>query len=192
MTLFGCSNTDTLDISDNEVADVELVEDDSEEGTIDSSLYSEVFPSIEDVYHEKMNVLTNEQASDIELVDIDGEVSYLSDYNTDNVVLAFVASWCGPCNDMLPVFSEYNKVSEDVELLLVTNFDSDEDYQNYALGAKGMGVDVYKAIDFQQEDYMVNSVPQINFIDKNGVIQVIDGGFTEAETLLKYTEASFE
>lgn len=168
--------------------EIELVDKGSTEQVND---YVRLHPELDESYREKMNELTNTEAVDFTMVDVDGQKTRFSDYTTENIIVAFVASWCGPCNYMLPVYSEFNSLEDTPELILVAPFDSGDDFKNLAIAAAPLGLTVYMPEDFAPDDYMINTVPQVTFIDKEGAIQIISGGQLELETLVDYANNSF-
>lgn len=153
--------------------------------------YIDLYPWIEEPYQEKMHQLTGGKASNFQMKNLEGEEFEFHDYLGEDIVLAFIASWCGPCNEMLSIFSDFNQSGSSANVLMVTAFDEEEDFRQYATASRAMGVELYQAIDFNQDDYLVNSVPQMNFINEDGIIQVIDGGYKELDMLVDYAKTSF-
>lgn len=186
--LTGCQNTEPEHVEDDSVTEAVM---DDVDGSIQTKEYLKKHPDIEDIYQEKMNLLTSTTAPDFKMTDINGVSYSLSDFEGDDTLVAFVASWCGPCNDMLPVLSEFNKNEENPEVIMVAAFDTEEEYEQFGVVSESMGVNLYMADDFEPEDYMLNSVPQFTYIDKQGEIQIISGGYKELETLIEYAESSF-
>ena len=65
-------------------------------------------------------------APDFSLKDVDGRVVHLSDYKGKVVVLDFWATWCGPCKEEVPWFSEFERKNKD-RGFAVLGVDMDDD-----------------------------------------------------------------
>lgn len=100
--------------------------------------------------------------------------------NKDVVVIDFWASWCPPCRESLPVLLKVTKgfKNEHVVFYPINVGESLETVKEYLTKANldmVAGLDTDKKIS---QLYGVNGIPQTVIIDKNGVVQVLDVGYS--------------
>lgn len=194
----GCTNSNPIDDEVDDSTDVvEVATDDTKDDTKEVSNhfepeeYFEIHPDIDEMYHEKMDALTNTEASDFEMISTDGETYHFDDLKGEDTLIAFVASWCEPCNQMLPILSEFNEKEDNPEVIIVAAFDTAEDFKDLGVVTDSLGLDLYQTGEFEADDYMLNSVPQFTYVDKQGDIKIISGGQENIETLELYAKTSF-
>jgi len=97
------------------------------------------------------------------------------------VVLSFFASWCKPCQKEAPVLADIasNYVGQDVQLFFVNWGDSDNVAAEWL---KTYGVEANCLMDpfgANAKKFGVDSLPRTIIIDKNGIVQLIERGFSE-------------
>lgn len=111
----------------------------------------------------------------------DGKEFDLSKHkDKDVVVIDFWASWCPPCRESLPILTKVTKTfKNDHVVFYPVNVGEDlETVKGYLSKAN---LDVTAALDTDKavsKLYGVNGIPQTVIIDKNGVIQVLDVGYS--------------
>ena len=150
-------------------------------------------------------------APDFALVDRDGEVVSLADFQGTPLVLNAWATWCAPCVEELPLFQQISDEvnGEGVELgFLLLN--SGEAPDAAAEFLEGLEVTLPAAFDATREraavlevdetldvlrDYRVRGMPTTFFIDAGGVIQGVKVGLllpSEAVTFLESIGVSWQ
>jgi len=127
---------------------------------------------------------------DVELVDKDGNVAKISDYEGKFIVLNFFGVWCHFCMEEMPdlekVYSEYE--GDDFVILLVNATTTEKIGQEgvkkwYEEGGYTMPM-VMDLDGIALDTYPVSGFPTSYFINKEGkVLGALTGGLTE-ETLL--------
>lgn len=145
-------------------------------------------------------------ATDFTLLNDQGAAVSLSDFAGTPVVLNFWASWCAPCVEEIPFFSEVsatvnaNADTPELVFLLVNNSEDAGKALTFlreslasplpvALDAdkatrEALGLD--RTLDVVK-NYRVRGMPSTFFIDANGVIQAVKQGLlleSEAPALL--------
>lgn len=141
--------------------------------------------------------LVGKEAPTFKLALTDGKEFDLSKHkNKDVVVIDFWASWCPPCRESLPVLLKVTKNFKDNHVVFypINVGESLDTVKEYLTKAN---LDMVAALDSDKkisELYGVNGIPQTVIIDKNGVIQVLDVGYSsnmekritsDLETLVK-------
>ncbi len=100
--------------------------------------------------------------------------------NKDVVVLDFWASWCPPCRESLPIVTRVTKSFQGKHVVFYpVNVGEDvETVKGYLTKA---GIDAVAALDTDKKVsglYGVNGIPQTVIIDKNGIVQFLDVGYS--------------
>lgn len=123
----------------------------------------------------KLGVYKGDQAEDFQLINEKGETVKLSDYKGKKVFLNFFASWCGPCQEEMPILVELNNRTNDEELvILAINVTTQETNPNNVR----QFINHYK-IDFPvlfdgdgkvMKTYQLVGIPTSLFIDGKGKI----------------------
>lgn len=122
---------------------------------------------------------------------MDGGEFRLSDHRGKPVVLAFWASWCGPCRLELPALDELQKSRSDIAVFAV-NVDRD----------KGKALRFLKQVQFDLPivwdnqslalgAYQVLSMPTVIVVDGEGTVKLVKVGFNR-ERKLSEIEAVLE
>ncbi len=121
-----------------------------------------------------------ELAQDFSLEDLDGNQVKLSSYKGKVVMLAFWASWCGPCLEELPVLQKFARTHRDkgVEVLAI-NLDSYSDRAKVRPFVEGRNFD-FKVLfrdDEQLSSYDYEMMPTLYVIDRDGRVAHTRAGY---------------
>lgn len=137
------------------------------------------------VTKEKNAVLAvGDQAPDFQLVDMDGNVQRLSDYEGQGVFLNFWGTWCKPCAKEMPYIDKQYQVFKDqgVQTIAVNIAESDFKVNSYT---KQYGMTFPVVIDRQKnvmEKYNIGPLPTTFLVDPDGkIIRIIQGEMTEQD-----------
>jgi len=124
---------------------------------------------------------TGTKYTDVEALNIDGELSFLSDYlKGDKFLFIDVwASWCLPCKAAIPSVKElYANYSDKVQFVSIS-IDKKENEWREALKEEQMqwpqllrGKTTLKQLE---KGYYLSGVPRFILIDKNGIIRYVGG-----------------
>ena len=116
-----------------------------------------------------------QQAPDISLPDLNGQIKTLSSLRGKVILVDFWASWCGPCRYENPnVVRLYQKYKEaDFDILSVSLDDNKKAWMN-AIEADGMEwnhvSDLMKWESTVIPVYQIDGIPMTYLLDKNGII----------------------
>jgi len=119
--------------------------------------------------------LVDRQAPDFSASTLDGRTVSLADYRGQKkVVVAFWASWCGPCRLEMPALTKFYKenhgAGSEFEILSVS---IDEDLREAANFARAQQLNFPVLLDPRQKiatDYKVEGIPTLFVINKDGKI----------------------
>ncbi len=125
--------------------------------------------------------MVGKDAPTFKLALTDGKEFDLSKHkDKDVVVIDFWASWCPPCRESLPILTKVTKSFKN-EHVVFYPINVGEDIDTVKAYLSKANLDVTAALDTDKkvsELYGVNGIPQTVIIDKNGVIQVLDVGYS--------------
>ncbi|MBS1953228.1 MAG: DUF2092 domain-containing protein [Cyanobacteria bacterium SZAS-4] len=125
--------------------------------------------------------MVGKDAPTFKLALTDGKEFDLSKHkDKDVVVIDFWASWCPPCRESLPILTKVTKTFKNDHVVFYP-INVGEDLETVKAYLSKANLDVTAALDTDKkvsELYGVNGIPQTVIIDKNGVIQVLDVGYS--------------
>ena len=127
-----------------------------------------------------------ETAPDFSVLLFDGEHFQLGAYRGKPVLINFLASWCIPCREEIPILNQvYGEYTTDVAFIAIAVGDTEENAKKFV---EKFGLSLPAGIDTTgeiEQAYGVYGVPTTLFIDKEGIISYLhSGGVTEK--LLKH------
>lgn len=134
-----------------------------------------------------------EKAPDFVLDDLEGKAHRLSDYRGQVIILDFWATWCGYCQQQLPILQAVSDkyASQGVTVLAVDLEESEDKVTSYRSSS---GIALTMLLDIHGQvgtDYRVRYLPTLYFIEHDGVIHSTRSGLmeqaeveAEVETLL--------
>lgn len=134
---------------------------------------------------EKNAVLTvGDQAPNFQLVDMEGNVQRLSDYEGQGVFLNFWGTWCKPCAKEMPyIDNQYqNYKDQGVQTIAVNIAESDFKVNSYT---RQYGMTFPVVIDRQKnvmDLYNIGPLPTTFLINPDGeIVRIIKGEMTEQD-----------
>ena len=130
------------------------------------------------------------RAPDFELTALDGKVVRLSELRGRAVLINFWATWCGPCRIEMPDIQEqYETHTPDLVVLAIN---MDESPELVAPFVNELGLTFPILLDpggkVNRELYTVRGYPSSYFVDKDGVIRVVQLGIMTSGQLKGYLE----
>jgi peroxiredoxin len=132
---------------------------------------------------------TGPDAPTFKLQDMNGKWVSLEDFRAKWVLLTFLASWCGPCQEEAPVL---NKLSHDSSArLVVLALDVDdkrEDLERF-IATNKVSYNVLiagKTDDQVGKSYNVRGVPVSVIVSPDGKVMYVEEGFSSASPLEDY------
>ncbi len=127
-------------------------------------------------------------APDFAVYDADGNIVKLSDFKGTPVIVNFWATWCGPCQDEMPLMQEaYSEHSGEIAFMFVNLTDGVYDTEERVfefIDRYGYDFPVYFDSDASgAEAYGVTGIPFTVFIDKNGGVAATHIGSISEDAL---------
>lgn len=120
--------------------------------------------------------LLGKPAPNIKLKMLDGETFDLSSFKGKKiVVMDFWASWCPPCRILLPAFAEVASEYKDKDVVFYA-INQGEPPENVKRFLEQTGLKLNVVLDQTgraSEAYMVNTIPRLVIVGKDGVVQSI-------------------
>lgn len=132
------------------------------------------------------------KASDFTLKNAEGKDVSLSDFKGKNVILEMAQTTCHVCQDAQPKLNEFKKANPDLEIIQVFNepLEPVNDFLKSTNSTESIHTlhgDAYEVFN----DYEVEFVPILLFIDKEGMIQLIHVGQIDIDYLKLNTDLAF-
>jgi thiol-disulfide isomerase/thioredoxin len=127
------------------------------------------------------------QAPDFQLESLDGSSIKLADLRGRPVLINFWATWCGPCQQEMPLIEQYyQKYKPDLVVLAVNNDEPKPDVQAYVTNLN-LTFPVLLDPGTKVEDlYRVRAFPTTFFVDKSGTIRYQHIGILNEGQLVQY------
>jgi len=126
------------------------------------------------------------EAPDLTVTTLDGEEFHLADLRGRRVIVDVWATWCGPCIREIPHFQRlHNETSSDELVILGLSFEEEQVIREF-LTETEMEYAV-AAGDYKEVAAPFNAataIPTTFFIDREGVIDAVETGYRDYETLL--------
>lgn len=139
--------------------------------------------------------LIGRAAPEVDLQTLSGEKFVLSEARGKPVVLAFWASWCGPCRKEMPELVKLQEARSDVRIVMV-NVDRDVRDARRFLSQIGISAENAEiALDNEAialGAYGVLSMPTTFMIDGNGTVKFHKVGFSSEKGLAELEAALAE
>ncbi len=106
---------------------------------------------------------------DIELYDLQGNPSKLSDFRGTVVVLNFWATWCGPCRMELPELQKiYNELGGKGLMVLAVSVDEYRQFVPPFLERMKLSLPVYFVDPVTERSLGIGTIPMTLILDKDG------------------------
>jgi len=127
--------------------------------------------------------VTQGEAPDFTLADLEGHTVTLSEHRGEVVVLNFWATWCGPCVQEIPELNRFHQQHPDVTLLGVSVDKNVPTSRVNAISKKlRIGYPVVHDPKAQiAEQYGIHTLPTTYVLDENGeIVRYHVGGLNQA------------
>jgi thiol-disulfide isomerase/thioredoxin len=126
-------------------------------------------------------------APDFDLETLDGTSVKLADLRGRPVLINFWATWCGPCQQEMPMIEQYyQKYKPDLVVLAVNSDEPKPDVQAFVTNFK-LTFPVLLDPNYKVEDlYRVRAFPTTFFVDKSGTIRYQQIGVLSEGQLVQY------
>jgi peroxiredoxin len=124
-------------------------------------------------------VKTGQLAPDFQLETLDGELISLQDYRGKPILLNFWATWCGPCQEEMPLIqNRFPQHTPNLVVLAVEEGSSRRELQDYVEDEQLTFI-VLLGRETIKEQYRIYAYPTSIFIDADGVVRsIIVGSMT--------------
>ena len=136
-------------------------------------------------------VNVGESAPDFTLIDLEGNQVSLSDFRGETGFINFWATWCPPCRAEMPeieaVYQEYK--DKDVVVIGVDILEPEDVVRQFVEQGGYSWTFVLDTSGEVAANYRVTAIPTSFFIDREGIIQVVNiGAMTKRAIENKLTE----
>ena len=131
-------------------------------------------------------------APDFTLTTLDGDSITLSDFRGKSVFVNFWATWCPPCRAEMPDIETIYQEYKDKDLVVI-GVDLREAPDSVRRFVEDGGYNWTFVIDSDGEvatSYWVASIPTSFFVDKHGIIRVIQIGTMTTSTMKRILDAA--
>lgn len=131
-------------------------------------------------------VQLGENAPEFTLTDTNGNTFSLSDFRGKVVVLDFMATWCGPCEEEISDLKVVQQNFGNDVVIISIDVDTSETIGELETFKDEHGATWRFAIDTANisPEYGVTAIPHLVIIDKNGNVRFTHIGTTSSSTLI--------
>jgi peroxiredoxin len=145
---------------------------------------------------EAPSALVNKSAPDFALVSLDGRTVSLADFRgKKKVVVAFWASWCGPCQLEMPTlqafYERHRKSLERFEILAVSIDEVPSEAEKFASGAKLPFPVLLDRSSRIADAYGIEGIPALFVVDEQGKVVYAHEGYDMSLEVLLESELGF-
>ncbi|MGS2776441.1 TlpA disulfide reductase family protein [Robertmurraya sp. GLU-23] len=145
---------------------------------------------IKDANSLPVGIKLENQAPNVQVMDLNGNQVSLSDYRGKKVLLNFWASWCPPCKAEMPHMEElYKEHKDDGFVILALNMTNTEDsLEDVTAFVRDQKLTFPILLDEKGEvyaEYEILAYPTSYFIDSTGVIRNKVTGALDKENMYK-------
>jgi peroxiredoxin len=129
-------------------------------------------------------VQVGQSAPDFQLSGLDGKKVSLQQYNGHPVLINFWATWCSPCKDEMPLIAKrYLQYQPDLIVLAIEEGESFSDVKKFVEeNDLPFTVLLDEAIEIGNL-YGIGAYPTTFFVDGNGVVQAVEIGSMDSNTI---------
>jgi len=127
-------------------------------------------------------------APDFDLQNLEGENIHLSDLRGRPVLINFWATWCGPCQQEMPIFQHYSQEYPELQIIAVNGGESQPTVQKYA---DKWGLTFPILLDPTSEvnrTYQANALPTSYFLDEYGYVKIVHIGSMSDRQMRNYLQ----
>ena len=131
-----------------------------------------------------------EEAPDFTVTDIDGNTFNLRDQRGKVVIIDFMATWCGSCNDVMPnLVKVYEKYKDDIVMISIDidAGESEEVLRNFKEKHGAQWRFAFDPGDLMQE-YNILTIPKLVIIDAEGGVTFTEEGVPSVKELFGEVE----
>jgi len=154
------------------------------------AVFLNVFFPVASVAEIETGIEIGDKAPDFTLSTLDGEEVQLSDFEGEEILLNFWATWCPPCREEMPDIQKFYD-QHDVTVLAVNLTDTEMNKENVNVFIEEFEFTFPILMDEEAEIsnlYRVNPIPVSYMLDSDGVIQHKAYGPMDYETMVEKLE----
>jgi peroxiredoxin len=131
-----------------------------------------------------VTVQVGQPAPAFQLTGLDGKTVSLQQYSGQPILINFWATWCGPCKDEMPLIAErYLQYQPDLIVLAIEEGESLSDVKKFSEENNlPFLILLDEAIEIGNL-YGIDAYPTTFFVDGNGVVQAVEIGSMDSNTI---------